>query len=135
MLTLHHIGILVKDLDAARIAYREIHPKISEPIVISSQNVRVCFVETGGEAKIELVEPFGTNSVVQNLIKRNVTYYHLGYTVLDFQAATEDLTAQSYHHIQTFQSEAFGNRRCAFFMSPLLHLIEIIEDAPPGPGS
>jgi methylmalonyl-CoA/ethylmalonyl-CoA epimerase len=125
-LTLHHIGILVKRLDQAAAAYRELQARISEPVVISSQHVRVCFVDMDSSVAIELVEPT-EKGVAQDLLKRGIAYYHLGYVVPDFDAALESLVALSYVHLQTFRSEAFDGRRCAFLMSPVLHLIEIIE--------
>lgn len=125
-LTLHHIGILVKRLDQAAAAYRELRARISEPVVISSQHVRVCFVDMDSSVAIELVEPT-EKGVAQDLLKRGIAYYHLGYVAPDFDAALESLVALSYVHLQTFRSEAFDGRRCAFLMSPVLHLIEIIE--------
>lgn len=125
-LTLHHVGILVKNLDEAVATYRDIRASISKPVFISSQHVRVCFVDMDSTVTIELVEPT-EKGVAQDLLKRRVSYYHLGYLVEDFDAALEGLVALSYVHLQTFQSEAFEGRRCAFLMSPVLHLIEIIE--------
>jgi hypothetical protein len=51
----------------------------------------------------------------------------LGYLAPDFDAAMEELAALNYIPMAPFQSEAFEGRRCAFLMSPALHLIEIIE--------
>ena len=126
MLTLHHIGVLVKQLEEAADTYRELRAQISRPVVISSQGVRVCFADMGASATIELVETT-EKGVSQDLLKRGITYYHLGYTVPNFDAALEDLTRLNYVHLQTFQSEAFEGRRCAFLMSPVLHLVEISE--------
>jgi methylmalonyl-CoA/ethylmalonyl-CoA epimerase len=126
ILTLHHIGVLVKNLSEATEVYSELQATISRPVVISSQGVRVCFADMGAGVAIELVEPAETG-VSRDLSKRGITYYHLGYMVPDFDAALTDLTRLNYVHLQTFQSEAFEGRRCAFLMSPVLHLVEIIE--------
>jgi hypothetical protein len=50
----HHVGVMVKSIDLGVAAYRALGGKISAPIQISSQGVRVCFVEVGGGALIEL---------------------------------------------------------------------------------
>ena len=125
-LTLHHIGILVNSIEEATGAYRELDARISQPVAIASQSVRVCFVDMDSSVAIELIEPTA-KGVSQDLLKRGITYYHLGYLVPKFDSALEDLAELNYVHLQTFHSEAFEGRRCAFLMSPVLHLIEIIE--------
>ena len=125
-LTLHHVGVLVNRIENAAEAYAELNGKVSPPISIASQNVRVCFIDMGSGVAIELVEPL-ENGSGKGLLKRGVTYYHLGYLVRDFDAALEALVELNYTHMSSFHSEAFEGRRCAFLMSPVLHLIEIIE--------
>jgi methylmalonyl-CoA/ethylmalonyl-CoA epimerase len=125
-LTLHHIGVLVNSIEAAAAAYRELDARISKPVAIASQSVRVCFVDMDSSVAIELIEPTA-KGVSQDLLKRGITYYHLGYLVPRFDSALENLAELNYVHLQTFHSEAFEGRRCAFLMSPVLHLIEIIE--------
>jgi methylmalonyl-CoA/ethylmalonyl-CoA epimerase len=126
LLALHHIGVLVKTIDGGLAAYQALGARVSAPVTISSQGVRVCFVDLGGSVTIELVETMG-NGLTQNLLKRGITYYHLGYLVADLDAALQHLVGLGYLHLQTFSSEAFDGRRCAFLMSPVLHLIEIID--------
>jgi methylmalonyl-CoA/ethylmalonyl-CoA epimerase len=125
-LTLHHIGVLVHALGEAMAVYRQMGASIGEPVTISSQGVRVCFADMKGSVAIELVEA-AANGVAKSLLKRGMTYYHLGYTAADFDAALESLEGSNYVLLQSFQSEAFNGRRCAFLMSPVRHLIEIIE--------
>ena len=127
-LTLHHVGVLARDFENARNAYLQLGATVSEPVTISSQGVRVCFVDMHGMVAIELVEAIG-NSVMRDLLKRGITYYHLGYMVPDFDAAVGTLEAMDYVRLEVFRSEAFEGRRCAFLMSPVLHLIEIIEQS------
>ena len=125
-LALHHIGVLVNGIAEASAAYRSLGARISEPVVIASQNVRVCFVSMGSSVALELVEPAQTG-VSRDLLKRGITYYHLGYMVSDFDAVLQNLVDSGYVHLHTFSSEAFEGRRCAFLMSPVLHLMELIE--------
>lgn len=125
-LVLHHVAVLVRSLDDAIPVYRQLGGGISEPVTISSQGVRICFVDVKGSVAIELVEGAG-DGVTAGLLKKGMTYYHLGYMVEDFDASVESLEASNYVLMQTFRSEAFDGRRCAFLMSPVRHLIEIIE--------
>ncbi len=131
MLQLHHIGVLAKDMEEAIESYKGIFSasSVSEIIYISSQEVNVCFVKIQSEIFIELVQPTSEASPVQKLIKKGFTYYHNGYTVQHFDREIELLEKKNYKLLSVFNSEAFNNRRCAFLMSPVMHLVELIETA------
>jgi hypothetical protein len=127
MLTFHHVGCVVDDLAEAIEAYRPVARTIGEVFHIATENVRLCFVGTGSDSFIELIEPSGGESVVNQLLKKRITFYHIGLIAPDFDAAIEHLVGEGYVHLRTFRSEAFAMRRCAFLASPIAHLIEIIE--------
>jgi methylmalonyl-CoA/ethylmalonyl-CoA epimerase len=127
MLTFHHVGCVVKNLEQAIEAYRPIARGIGEIRYIESQKIRVSFVEIGPGSYVELIEPAGEDSTVSQLLKSRVTFYHIGFLVRDFDAALEALQDKRYMHLSTFRSEAFGMRRCAFLACPVAHLIEIVE--------
>ena len=127
-LKFHHVGCVVKSIEEALEAYRPIARRIAGTIPIRSQGVNVCFVEIAPESHVELVEPMEGESAVGRLLGKRVTYYHLGFLTPEFEPAVESLVNEGYHHLSTFQSEAFEMRRCAFLVSPVAHLIEIIED-------
>ncbi|HWB28499.1 MAG TPA: VOC family protein [Chitinophagaceae bacterium] len=128
-LTYHHTAILVKDIQAGITAYKEVFGEaaISPVFPISSQQVYVCFVNTGSGAHLELVQPFLESNAFDAYFKRNIQYYHIAYTTPAFDSTIQQLTSGNYKLINTFNSEAFNNRRCAFLVSGLAHLIEIIE--------
>ena len=123
----HHVGIAVKSIEVALRAYRAIFPKISEPVLISSQKVRVCFIETGPDVFIELVEPAGEGSAIDVFLRKGLTYYHNGFLTDAFDDAARTLEEQSAKPLAVFYSEAFGGRRCQFFVNTAMHLVEIIE--------
>ncbi len=127
---LHHVGCLAQDLDESISYYRELHPKISEPVEIAQQGVRVCFVDTGTGVAIELVQATSEASVVHRLLRRGIVFYHLGYLVSNYDERVADLAEKNYKVVQEFRSEAFNGARCAFLTSPLAHLIELIESPP-----
>lgn len=130
LLRFHHVGCLVRDLDHAIERYKALFP-VSRIWHISAQKVRVCFVDTGCGSAIELIQAADGNATVQGLLKRGVGYYHVGYLVKNFESALTFLDSLGFKQLDSFRSEAFNNRRCAFLMSPVAHLIEIIE-APVG---
>ncbi|HQS70094.1 MAG TPA: VOC family protein, partial [Novosphingobium sp.] len=66
---LNHVGVATPDIDASIAFYRDVMgaSDITEPFVLESQQVRVCFVNTPGEngtagTQIELIEPTSPDS-------------------------------------------------------------------------
>ena len=98
---LNHIGVAVPDLDAAIAHYRDVMgaSDITEPFVLESQAVRVCFVNTPGEngpdgkptagTQIELLQPTVEDSAVGKWLKANPLggQHHICYEVPDIHAA------------------------------------------------
>ena len=129
MLSFHHIGLLVKDINISIEHYSELFgtENISKLYRIDSQKVNVCFVTIGDGSFIELVEPLGELSPVYNLLKKRTSYYHMGYKVENIEASIAKLEAMNYKTMEIFDSEAFDGKRCVFLFSPEAHLIELIE--------
>jgi methylmalonyl-CoA epimerase len=128
---MHHTGCLVRSIDEALDFYRATFgaDKISPKIFVSSQKVNVCFIEIGPEVYIELVESADEESAVgKNMMKKGISYYHIGYMVDDFDKTMADLDELGCRHLDTFHSEAFNNKRCAFLYDTNGCLIEIIEN-------
>ena len=129
MLEFHHVGTLVEDIDSAMSTYGTIFGKsnVSGKRFIKSQNVTVCFVKTGKNTFLELIQPGGEDSVVYKLLKKGITYYHIAYVVDDYNAMKAELTERNFKALDEFTSEAFKDKRCIFMFSPEGHLIELIE--------
>jgi len=130
MFKLHHIGCLVESIDSAREHYLPLlgDQKTSEKIHISSQNVTVCFLKMTDGLFLELVEPQTEDSPLSKLIKKGTSFYHLGFMADDLKLSTDELLSKNYKHVESFESEAFENRTCTFFMSPDMQLIELIQN-------
>ncbi len=129
-LKVHHIGCVVESIEESIKTYTEMlgFKSVSEVFNISSQKVKVCFVEIGNQTFIEFVEPLSLDSAVGKLLKKRHTYYHTGYLVKDFDKTLENLCQKGAHLITSFKSEAFNNKKCAFIYTPELHMIELIEE-------
>lgn len=99
---LNHIGVATPDLDAAIAHYRDVMgaSDITEPFVLESQQVRVCFVNTpahstssglsaGGGTQIELLQPTSPDSAVGKWLEKNPLggQHHLCFEVPDIHAA------------------------------------------------
>jgi len=129
LLTFHHVGLLVDDITVSIEHYAALVGKknISAPIFVASQKVNVCFVKTGTDSYIELVEPTEEGSIVSKLLKKRVSYYHVAYKVKDIHAVVTRLEALHYKAMELFNSEAFDGKLCVFLFTPEAHLIELIE--------
>ena len=92
---LDHIGIAVKDLDAALAFYRDaLGLEIEASEEVASQHVRAHFVPVGG-ANLELLEATSPESPIARYIeKRGPGIHHITLRVEDVQAAVERLKAR-----------------------------------------
>ncbi len=128
-LIMHHTGCVVENIEQSLEIYKQTlgFHKISEVYHIVSQNVKVCFIEVGYGVYLELVEPSASDTPVSKLLKKRHSYYHIGYKTKQFDLAVKHFNANGTIMVTSFNSEAFNNKRCAFFYTKELHMIEIIE--------
>ena len=91
---LDHIGIAVKDLNAALAFYRDaLGLDIEAPEEVASQRVRAHFVPVG-EAKLELLEATAADSPIAKYVdKRGPGLHHITLRVDDIVAALAQLKA------------------------------------------
>ncbi|WP_069807322.1 methylmalonyl Co-A mutase-associated GTPase MeaB [Vulcanisaeta thermophila] len=66
---LDHVAVAVKNLDEAAEKFRKLGLRVSGPITIESQGVRVMMVHLGN-TRIELLEPLGPETTVAKFIER-----------------------------------------------------------------
>ena len=128
-LQLHHIGCLVNSIKESAAVYRKIfgEHKISDITHVATQGVNVCFVETSPGVFLELIESVHEESAVARLIKQNMRYYHAAYVTDNYDDDIQLLAAENCIQVNTFISEAFQGKRCAFFCMPDGAMIEVIE--------
>ena len=129
MWSFHHTGILVGNMEEAIANYAGIfgESSVSQIYEIESQKVKVCFIRMPNNVYVELVQPLNENSAVYKLLKRNTSYYHIGYTVSDIMEEVQKLVKLNYKPLEFFNSEAFEGNKCILLLSPDAHLIELIE--------
>lgn len=88
---IHHVAVVVQDIDAALPRYRELLGLAPDTEVqtITAQQVRLCFLPTGPmpAARIELIEPTGTDSgVARFLASRGEGLHHVCFGTTDLAA-------------------------------------------------
>lgn len=127
---IHHIGYLVKHIDAAKDSFISIGFSVKQETVYDGiRDVNILFMEKDGYV-IELVSPNSKESVVANLIK---TYknapYHICYETEDFDADTESLIEKGFMPIdRPTPAPALNGRRVCFFINSRIGMIELLEN-------
>lgn len=96
---LHHIGKVVKDLEEARLYYRDTFglEAVGAPVLDPIQKVEVLLLNTGygDDVTIELIRPLGEDSPVYRFLeKKGGGLHHLSFAVEDMQAAITDLESK-----------------------------------------
>jgi catechol 2,3-dioxygenase-like lactoylglutathione lyase family enzyme len=130
-LTFHHVGCLVEDIPAALAAYTGtcLAAEASAPVAVRSQKVRVCFLPSGNGAFIEFVEPERDNAFLMRMLRKGISYYHVGYLCVELEECVRSLLAAGAHELTRFSSEAFGGRLCVFLLTAQQQMLELIETA------
>ena len=129
LLTVHHIGYLVKKIEKAKDAFLSLGFQVEKDTMRDEiRKVDICFLLKDGY-RIELVSPYAEDSVVSGLMKRyKNSPYHICYETADFDAAYADLTAHGYIAIDTpTPAPALDGRDVVFLNSAALGMIELIR--------
>ena len=122
---MNHIGVATPDLDASIAIYRDVMgaTDITEPFVLDSQKVRVCFVNTPGEGgsagtQVELLQPTETDSAVGKWLEKNPLggQHHICFEVPDIQDAKAEFEAMGKRVLGEPRIGAHGT--LIFFVHP-----------------
>jgi methylmalonyl-CoA/ethylmalonyl-CoA epimerase len=126
---IHHVAVVVRDLDAALGFYRDTLGLPVELILpVPDDRVRIGFLPVG-ESKIELVEPTDdTSGVARFLASRGEGFHHVCFEVPDVAAALESLAAQGVELIDR-TPRAGADGPVAFIHPRATHgvLVELVE--------
>ncbi|MDH7489623.1 MAG: methylmalonyl-CoA epimerase [Anaerolineae bacterium] len=128
-----HVGIAVKDLDAALALFRDalgLHVEYRR--VVPDQGVEIVGLPVG-ESEIELLRPLSeTSGVAKFLEKRGEGIHHICFEVDDVEAALRNLESRGYELIDKTPRIGSDGRRLAFVHPKGTHgvLIEFYEKKP-----
>lgn len=111
----HHVGVAVRDLARAVETWRTLlGVEAGPPEAVPEEGVRIAFLRAG-EAKIELLEPLGPDSVIAKFIeKRGEGVHHIAFSVPDIRAALARLAAAGVPVLDKEPRARGGNRQVAF---------------------
>ena len=128
-LKVHHIGYLVKKMDAAILTFESLgYQTIQDIIYDDIRKVNICFLEKDNYC-IELVSPTSADSVVAGLLKKYKNCpYHICYETENFDKDYQTLTANGFIAIDTpTPAPALQNREVVFLTSASAGMIELIK--------
>lgn len=126
---IHHIGCAVKSIKDSVDTYANTlgFSNVSEIYELPDVGINACFVELVSGVHIELIEPNGSASPVNTYLKKNISYYHIGYKVKNVDSVVIELLKKDFKEISSVYSPAFNNRKCVFMYTPELQMIELID--------
>ena len=130
---LDHIGIAVKDLDAALAFYRDaLGLEIDETEEVASQRVRAHFIPVG-EPALELLEATASDSAIAKYVeKRGPGIHHLTLRVPDIHAALAALKAKGVRLVDETPRPGAEGALVAFIHPSAAHgvLVELKQARP-----
>lgn len=129
LLNIHHIGYLVKKLNAAILSFKKLGYRVTQDTVFDEiRQVNICFLEKDGY-RIELVCPVSDKSVVYGLLKKFKNCpYHICYETTDFEKDFDALRAEGFLPFDTLTpAPALSGREVVFMTHAALGMIELIK--------
>jgi methylmalonyl-CoA/ethylmalonyl-CoA epimerase len=90
---IHHIGVVVEDIEAAVEAYRRLGFLAGEVVRLEDQNVEIAAMRAGA-SWIEIMAPLNQDSPIGRfLASRGQGVHHVAYLVDDLQGTLDELAA------------------------------------------
>lgn len=128
-LKIHHIGYLVKKINAAVKEFEHLGFTVTRDITYDDyRKINICFLEKDG-CMIELVSPADDSSVVAGLLKKyKNSPYHICYETERFEEDFARLQEEGYTAIDTpAPAPAIDHRPVVFLMNANLGMIELLK--------
>ncbi|GGE24550.1 methylmalonyl-CoA epimerase [Psychroflexus planctonicus] len=130
---IEHLGIAVKDLEAASKTYQTLlntAPYKEEQV--ESEGVTTLFFKTG-ESKIELLSATNENSPIAKFIaKRGEGIHHIAFAVDDIEAEIKRLTSEGFQLLNSTPKSGADNKLIAFLHPKSSNgvLVELCQEKP-----
>lgn len=126
-----HVGIAVKNLDAAIGIYRDtLGYKLEAVHELTERKTKVAMMSGGGQTKVELLSPLGPESTIAKFIDtRGEGIHHLAMRVQNVEQALAGLKAKGVSLIDETPRMGAGGAKIAFVHPKSTNgvLIEICE--------
>jgi len=121
----HHVGIACKDIEEEISNLTRIHQVVKQSDIVydAEQNAELVMLTLADGTNIELI----SGKQVENLTKKNITYYHLCFEVDDIDAEVERLLSENAYLISPPKSAILFNNRKVAFLQVSYGLIELLS--------
>ncbi len=115
MLKIEHIGIAVKHLSKSIPLFEKLlNTACYKTEAVENEQVNTAFFKKG-ESKIELIEAYAPESVINNFIaKRGEGIHHIAFEVEDIEAETKRLVNEGFTVINKDPKEGADNKLVCF---------------------
>ncbi|WP_423905930.1 methylmalonyl-CoA epimerase [Candidatus Spongiihabitans sp.] len=126
---LNHVAIVVPDLDAASVLYREqFGAQVSEKVDLPDHGVTTVFVDLSN-TKIELLYPLGAESPIDRFLEKNPDggIHHLCYEVEDIERAAQKLQQQGMRILGDGKPTTGAHGKPVIFLHPKDTMGTLIE--------
>jgi len=129
-LKLHHIGIVVQDINESlgEISNFLSFESTSLPTIVGSQKVNICFLKTNS-VYIELIEPAEPDSPIISFVKDGGGFHHLCFEVDDIHQEIDKMVKNGARLVVA-PVKGFEDRLIAFLMLNMkktkCNLIELV---------
>ncbi len=128
---LHHIAYVTDNLEAKAETFCQLlgFTQLGQPEVDETQRVRILFLDMGNGEKLELLEPWGENSPIQQHLQKGGGLYHLCFEVDDLADTLEKVQTndQAYVVREPTAAPAIGDQSVAFVVTKDQDLIEFVQ--------
>lgn len=113
---IEHIGIAVKNLEAAIETYTELlGTACYKTEEVASEGVKTAFFQVG-ESKIELLEATNENSPIAKFIdKKGEGIHHIAFDVTDINTSMKELSEKGFLLLNEVPKNGADNKLVAFF--------------------
>ena len=128
-LKIHHIGYLVKKIEAAIQTFETLGYQITQAVMYDDiRKVNICFLQKDNYC-IELVSPAAEDSLVSGLLKKYKNCpYHICYETADFDRDYRMLLSNGFISIDTpTPAPALQGRDVVFLTSASMGMIELLR--------
>lgn len=130
-LALHHVGIVVPNIEERRRFYLD-HLGYTERTAVIHDPAQTAYVQflsiPGSDHYLELVAPDGESSKLQAASRKGIPLNHLCYATCNADAAFESLWKAGCYRISVpTPAVAFEGRPVAWLMTPDRLLIELVQ--------
>ena len=129
---LHHVGIVVEDIEAGIQRYKVMFGfvPITEVVDDPVQKVSVVLLSGPelGSVPVELIAPLADDSPVSKILKGNVRLYHLCFLVTDIEEELKKFRSNGAIIISgPVPADLFEGKRIAFVYTPDNYVVELLE--------